>query len=127
MGFVGFFGIVFLVVTVACECAGRPALGWALTLLACVLVVVTLDRWRLRVLRRTEDAEAEAAGRPVRRDRHPVGVHVPGGHAPVATVFGDHVHAGWDDPTPRRPRVVATTGVTQGSTHGRDVTRGADG
>ncbi len=53
MGFVGFFGVVFLVVTVACELSGRPALGWALTLLALVLVVVVLDRWRVRVLRRT--------------------------------------------------------------------------
>jgi hypothetical protein len=53
MGFVGFFGVVFLVVTVACELTGRPALGWALTLLALVLVVVVLDRWRVRVLRRT--------------------------------------------------------------------------
>ncbi|WP_139200579.1 hypothetical protein [Curtobacterium sp. MMLR14_010] len=53
MGFVGFFGVVFLVVTVACELSGRPALGWALTLLALVLVLVVLDRWRVLVLRRT--------------------------------------------------------------------------
>jgi uncharacterized membrane protein len=60
MGFVGFFGVVFLVVTVACELTGRPALGWALTLLALVLVVVVLDRWRVRVLRRTAETSDPA-------------------------------------------------------------------
>ncbi|KQS07525.1 hypothetical protein ASG04_15360 [Curtobacterium sp. Leaf183] len=56
MGFVGFFGVAFLLVTVFCELTGRPALGWALTLLACVLAVVVLHRWRVRVLRRTASA-----------------------------------------------------------------------
>ena len=60
MGFVGFFGVVFLVVTVACELTGRPALGWALTLLALVLVVVVLDRWRVRVLRRSAETSDPA-------------------------------------------------------------------
>ncbi|ROS72027.1 hypothetical protein EDF24_3674 [Curtobacterium sp. PhB130] len=127
MGFVGFFGIAFLAVTVFCEFTGRPALGWALTLLACVLVIVVLDRWRVRVVRRTEAAEAEAAGRPVRRDAHPVGVHVPGGEQPVATVFRDHAHSGWDDPEPRRPRPVAVTGVGHGSRDVGDVTHATDG
>ena len=53
LGFVGFFGVVFLLVTVFCELTGRPALGWALTLLACVLALAVLARWRVRVLRRT--------------------------------------------------------------------------
>ncbi|MCJ1713695.1 hypothetical protein ACLBWP_15665 [Microbacterium sp. M1A1_1b] len=57
IGFVGFFGIAFLLVTVFCEFTGRPALGWALTLLACVLAVVVLDVWRVRVLRRTASAD----------------------------------------------------------------------
>ncbi|MFS2030075.1 hypothetical protein ACEN85_08195 [Curtobacterium sp. CT11-45] len=44
IGFVGTFGILFLGATVFCELTGRPALGWALTLLVCVLGVVVLDR-----------------------------------------------------------------------------------
>jgi hypothetical protein len=63
MGFVGFFGVVFLVVTVACELTGRPALGWALTLLALVLVVVVLDRWRVRVLRRGTEPTGPSVSR----------------------------------------------------------------
>lgn len=69
MGFVGFFGVVFLVVTVACELSGRPALGWALTLLALVLVVVVLDRWRVLVLRRS--ADVPSAPSPVVASRAP--------------------------------------------------------
>jgi len=52
IGFVGTFGVLFLGVTVFCEVTGRPALGWALTLLVCVLAVVVLDLWRVAVLRR---------------------------------------------------------------------------
>ncbi|MDM7890545.1 hypothetical protein [Curtobacterium caseinilyticum] len=52
IGFVGMFGVLFLGVTVSCEVTGRPALGWALVLLVCVLAVVALDRWRIAVLRR---------------------------------------------------------------------------
>jgi len=52
IGFAGTFGVVFLGVTVFCEVTGRPALGWALVLLVCVLAVVALDRWRVAVLRR---------------------------------------------------------------------------
>lgn len=69
MGFVGFFGVVFLVVTIACELSGRPALGWALTLLALVLVVVVLDRWRVLVLRRS--ADTTSAPSPVVASRAP--------------------------------------------------------
>jgi membrane protein implicated in regulation of membrane protease activity len=55
IGFVGCFGLLFLAVTVFCELTGRPALGWALTLLAAVVAIVLLDRWRRRVLHRTAD------------------------------------------------------------------------
>ncbi|MBY0177978.1 hypothetical protein [Curtobacterium herbarum] len=56
IGFVGCFGLLFFSVTVFCELTGRPALGWALTLLGAVVAIVLLDRWRRRVLRRTADA-----------------------------------------------------------------------
>ncbi|OIH93350.1 hypothetical protein [Curtobacterium sp. MCBA15_001] len=60
IGFVGAFGILFLGVTAFCELTGRPALGWALTLLVCVLALALLDRWRVRVLGRSV-AEAPRA------------------------------------------------------------------
>ncbi|WP_258368547.1 hypothetical protein [Curtobacterium sp. MCBD17_030] len=56
IGFVGCFGLLFFGVTVFCELTGRPALGWALTLLGTVVAIVFLDRWRRRVLRRTDTA-----------------------------------------------------------------------
>ncbi|OIH97114.1 MULTISPECIES: hypothetical protein [unclassified Curtobacterium] len=91
IGFVGAFGVLFLVVTVSCELTGRPALGWALTLLACVLAVVALDRWRVRVLRRQDDDGSGTAAEfvPVRsgssRDDQP---------GPDGRVHG---HVGWDE------------------------------
>ena len=63
IGFVGMFGVLFLGVTVFCEVTGRPALGWALALLATVLAVVALDRRRVSVLRRTASADGVPAGR----------------------------------------------------------------
>ena len=57
IGFVGCFGLLFLGVTVFCELTGRPALGWALTLLVTVVAVVLLDRWRRRVLARHAPVE----------------------------------------------------------------------
>ena len=51
LGFTGFFGAIFLVVTVICEVTGRPALGWALTLLGVVVLFVLLLRRRARILR----------------------------------------------------------------------------
>lgn len=62
IGFVGMFGVLFLGVTVFCEVTGRPALGWALTLLVAVVAVVLLDRWRVRVLRRHAAATGEVHG-----------------------------------------------------------------
>jgi len=66
IGFVGCFGLLFLGVTVFCELTGRPALGWALTLLVTVVAVVLLDRWRRRVLARhapVEDVSHRRASR----------------------------------------------------------------
>lgn len=62
IGFAGSFGVVFLAVTVFCELTGRPALGWALTLLVCVLALVVLWRWRVAVVGRST-ATAAPAGR----------------------------------------------------------------
>lgn len=65
LGFVGFFGVVFFGVTVFCELTGRPALGWAVTLLVCVVAVVLLRRRRRQVLRRTAAGDvAPASGAP---------------------------------------------------------------
>ncbi|MFZ7088443.1 hypothetical protein [Curtobacterium sp. RRHDQ10] len=50
-GFTAFFGVVFLVVTIACELTGRPALGWALTLLFFVVVAGVLLRRRRTIVR----------------------------------------------------------------------------
>ena len=47
-----------------CELTGRPALGWALTLLLCVLGVVALDRWRI-----ASSAPLAADGSRTRRRR----------------------------------------------------------
>jgi lipid-A-disaccharide synthase-like uncharacterized protein len=57
IGFAGFFGIVFLVVTIACELTGRPALGWALTLLGFVVLVGVLVRQRVGIVRRGAGAD----------------------------------------------------------------------
>lgn len=62
IGFAGTFGVLFLGVTVFCEVTGRPALGWAMTLLVCVVAVVVLDRWRVSVLRRHAAATGVVAG-----------------------------------------------------------------
>ncbi|WP_223694211.1 hypothetical protein [Leifsonia poae] len=46
IGIVGFFAFAFLIVTIVSELTGADALGWALTLLALVLVLVLL--WQAR-------------------------------------------------------------------------------
>ncbi|ROS66905.1 hypothetical protein EDF42_0925 [Curtobacterium sp. PhB172] len=103
IGFVGMFGILFLGATVFCEVTGRPALGWALTLLVCVLGVVALDRWRVAVLRRHAVV-----------DRATDGIGAAPAVAPVRTARGDdtrrqprpsadgrvHQHSGWDELAP---------------------------
>lgn len=48
LGFLGFWALVLLVVTVAAELTAQPALGWALGLLA-----VLLAMWGLLRLRRS--------------------------------------------------------------------------
>lgn len=101
IGFVGMFGVLFLGATVFCELTGRPALGWALTLLVCVLGVVALDRWRVAVLRRTT-APAVA---PVHTS-----ITDPTGRRPRPGADGRvHQHAGWDEvaPAARRPARTA--------------------
>jgi hypothetical protein len=123
MGFVGMFGILFLGVTVFSELAGRPALGWALTLLVCVLGVVVLDRWRVSVLRRTASTSAPTDGsaRTVRVARRvqaapavpaapstPVVRGLPGGRASTGGAGAGgrvHRHVGWDElaPAGRQP------------------------
>jgi hypothetical protein len=149
IGFVGMFGVLFLGVTVFCELTGRPALGWALTLLVCVLGVVVLDRWRVAVLRRT--APQDGTGASV-----PRGVGAAPAVAPVHTSVTDptgrrsrpgadgrvHQHAGWDEVAPaarrparpaRVPRRRADRGVPAvaarrgGPDAPADVTHGTDG
>jgi hypothetical protein len=149
IGFVGMFGVLFLGVTVFCELTGRPALGWALTLLVCVLGVVALDRWRVAVLRRTgAQSGAEASV--------PRGIGAAPAVAPVHTSVTDptgrrprpgangrvHQHAGWDEvaPGPRRPArtargphhtadrgVPAVAAGRGGPDAPADVTHGTDG
>ncbi|MFT8395293.1 hypothetical protein [Propionibacterium sp.] len=58
VGFIGFFAAAIFVVTVAMELTGRPALGWALALLALVIVLAALLELRHRLL------AAEAHGGP---------------------------------------------------------------
>ena len=49
IGIVGFFAFAFLIVTIVSELTGADALGWALTLLALVLILVLLWQARLRI------------------------------------------------------------------------------
>jgi predicted RND superfamily exporter protein len=49
IGIVGFFAFAFLIVTVVAELTRTDALGWALTLLALVLVLASLLLIRRRV------------------------------------------------------------------------------
>lgn len=48
IGFVGFFGVVIFIGTVAAELNGRPALGWALGLLGIVVAELLLVTARRR-------------------------------------------------------------------------------
>ena len=49
IGAVGFFGVAFFVITVVAELTGADALGWALALLAFVLVFAALLLARRRI------------------------------------------------------------------------------
>jgi hypothetical protein len=57
LGFVGFFGVVFLGITIWCELTGQPALGWAITLLVLVLAFIGLLQLRRRIVARRQEAE----------------------------------------------------------------------
>lgn len=50
IGIVGFFAFAFLIVTIVSELTGADALGWALTLLALVLILVLLWQSRRRIV-----------------------------------------------------------------------------
>lgn len=55
IGFLAFWGLILLVVTVWLEVTGQPALGWALGLLAVLLAIAGLWKLRRRVLRGEKD------------------------------------------------------------------------
>ena len=57
LGFVGFFAVAFFGITLFCELTGEPALGWALTLLALVLLFIGLLQLRRRIIARRQEAE----------------------------------------------------------------------
>ncbi len=57
LGFVGFFGVAFVIITAVCELTGQEALPWALVSLT--LVVVFILRPRMAAARlRAEEARA---------------------------------------------------------------------
>ncbi|UKA59069.1 hypothetical protein [Arthrobacter sp. FW306-2-2C-D06B] len=53
IGFLGFWALVLLVITVAAELTAQPALGWALGLLAVLLALWGMLRLRRRLPART--------------------------------------------------------------------------
>lgn len=53
IGFLGFWAVVLLVVTVWMELTAQPALGWALGLLATLLALYGMTRLRRRLPART--------------------------------------------------------------------------
>lgn len=133
IGFVGLFGGLFLGVTVFCEVTGRPALGWALTLLVCVLGVVALDRWRVSVLRRTASADGvggtSAPAGPTAATTRSAGAPR---RAPVVPSADGrvHRHVGWDElaPAGRQPVRGARPAPAPARTgQVGDVTRPSDG
>ncbi|MFJ4219012.1 hypothetical protein [Curtobacterium luteum] len=128
IGFVGMFGVLFLGVTVFCEVTGRPALGWALTLLVAVVAVVLLDRWRVSVLRRVRAATGEVDGVGSDPGRTPP--------ARTARATGGHAHAGWDEVADgqRRARRAGRASTTASravhavaAAHASDARRPTDG
>jgi len=61
LGFVGFFGIVFVIITAVCELTGQPALTWALISLVLVVIFILLLQARHRIAAarlRAEEARA---------------------------------------------------------------------
>jgi hypothetical protein len=59
IGIVGFFAFAFLIVTIVMELTGADALGWALTLLALVLILVVLWQARRRIVASRRPADEE--------------------------------------------------------------------
>ncbi|MHA7987528.1 hypothetical protein ACX9R5_17150 [Rathayibacter sp. CAU 1779] len=72
IGAVGFFAVVFFVVTLVSELTGADALGWALTLLAFVIVLALLlagrRRMTTRMLAGPDSTAAPERPAPVARD-----------------------------------------------------------
>ncbi|MBN9629246.1 MAG: hypothetical protein J0I18_01320 [Actinobacteria bacterium] len=61
LGFVGFFGVAFVIITAVCELTGQPALPWALVSLTLVVVFILLLQARRRMAAarlRAEEARA---------------------------------------------------------------------
>lgn len=61
LGFVGFFGIVFVIITAVCELTAQPALTWALISLVLVVAFIALLQARRRIAAarlRAEEARA---------------------------------------------------------------------
>lgn len=62
LGFVGFFGVVFVIITASCELTGQPALAWALVSLVLVVIFILLLQARRRIAAaRLRSEEARAA------------------------------------------------------------------
>lgn len=61
IGAVGFFTFAFFVITVVAEVTGQDALGWALTLLAFVVLLGALIAARRRWTKRMREKAAAAA------------------------------------------------------------------
>ena len=68
IGFLGAFAGLFLVVTVVCEVTGRPALSYALILLALVVALVLEVRHRGAIQRRGSSQPGEVAAGHSDRD-----------------------------------------------------------
>ena len=61
LGFVGFFGVAFVIITAVCELTGEPALAWALVSLVLVVIFIVLLQARRRIVAarlRAEEARA---------------------------------------------------------------------
>ncbi|QNE35290.1 hypothetical protein [Leifsonia shinshuensis] len=62
LGFVGFFGVAFVIITAVCELTGQPALAWALVSLVLVVVFIALLQARRRIAAARLRAEEARAG-----------------------------------------------------------------
>lgn len=62
LGFVGFFAVVFVIITASCELTGQPALAWALISLVLVVIFIALLQARRRIQATRLRAEEARAG-----------------------------------------------------------------